>query len=230
MRERSRRPNGRLGHAASQTRKDQCRHVSHVGPWWPMHFVKVCRRAAILKNRTTKMRQNWAPVNIQAGTLAQFSADQRRSVAQYRSNVHGGSMGLGCEIPEGIASDRFDRTDTAYVVATDFLGRVAGISRLQPTARPYLLAEVISYLIEGGKVPSSPDIWELSCFSAINPTRATSEIRKVFYTPVARSLLFGILSIAIFRGARKLITVVPVELEALLANIMSQCNALARPP
>ena len=75
-----------------------------------------------------------------------------------------------------------------YVVGEE-AGRVVGCARLLPTTRPYLLGEVCPQLLNGMPPPSSPEIWELSRFAALDFDEKRTSPLGQFSSPVAVELL-----------------------------------------
>ena len=56
--------------------------------------------------------------------------------------------------------DQYDTPATVYLVWIDEDGMVRGTSRLNPTDRPYMLADLWSDMVVDCKLPHSPYIWE----------------------------------------------------------------------
>lgn len=123
-------------------------------------------------------------------------------------------LGWELQSSNGMELDQFDRPDTIYVVAQNDAGQVTGCARLLPTDRPYLLGEVFPQLLNGMKPPSSPDIWELSRFAAVDFD--DQAVSGQFSSPIAVELLRKALACATSHGAKRLITVSPLGVERLL--------------
>ena len=102
-----------------------------------------------------------------------------------------------------------------YVVAQDDDGHVSGCARLLPTTRPYLLGEVFPQLLNGLLPPSSPDVWELSRFAAVDLNNPAST-QGQFSSPVTIELLQESIACAAALGAKRIITVSPIGVERLL--------------
>ena len=112
--------------------------------------------------------------------------------------------------------DQFDRPDTVYVIVQTDDGDIVGCARLLPTTRPYLLAEVFPQLLNGLPPPRSPEVWELSRFSAVDLNKQAPAVRGQFDSTIALKLLEESIACAASRGARRLITVSPLGVERLL--------------
>jgi acyl homoserine lactone synthase len=138
-------------------------------------------------------------------------------LASYRHKVFVERLGWQLQAEDGLEFDQFDRPDTVYVIARDDEGHVIGCARLLPTTRPYLLGEVFPELMHDLPVPSSPEIWELSRFAAVDVNgAATMSPLGQFSSPIAVNLLQASIDSAAERGARQLITVSPLGIERLL--------------
>lgn len=139
-------------------------------------------------------------------------------LSSYRHEVFVEHLGWDLDTPEGIEQDQFDRQDTVYVVARNDDGNINGCARLLPTTKPYLLGEVFPELLNGLAPPSSPEIWELSRFAALDVAVAPSPARGQISSPIAVCLLKNALQTAANYGARHLITVSPIGIERLLRS------------
>ncbi len=62
----------------------------------------------------------------------------------------------------GMEWDQYDTPAAVYLLWRDDAGAVRGVARLIPTTFPYMIKELWPHLIEGGALPSRPDVWELS--------------------------------------------------------------------
>jgi acyl homoserine lactone synthase len=152
-----------------------------------------------------------------------LSGDQERlpcglyeSVARYRHKVFVEQLGWQLETQDGHEFDQFDRSDTIYVVAQDEEGHIFGCARLLPTSRPYLLGEIFPQLLNGLAPPCSPDVWELSRFSAVDLVGSATTPVGRFSSAVGIRLLQESLACAAAHGARRVITVSPLGVERLL--------------
>lgn len=130
---------------------------------------------------------------------------------------------------DGMELDQFDRPDTAYVIARDESGEVIGSARLLPTTGPYLLGEVFPQLLHGLPVPSSPAVWELSRFAAVDLAARRTSALSQFSSPIAVGLLRAAIRVAADRGAERLITVSPLGIERLLRRAGFHAHRAAPP-
>lgn len=137
-------------------------------------------------------------------------------VAHYRHQVFVERLGWQLQTRDGVELDQFDRPDTVYVIAQDDDRDIIGCARLLPTTRPYLLAEVFPQLLNGLTPPRSPNVWELSRFSAVDLNRPVHGARQQFASPTSLRLLQESIACAASHGARRLITVSPLGVERLL--------------
>nr|CCA87921.1 acyl-homoserine-lactone synthase (Autoinducer synthesis protein solI) [Ralstonia syzygii R24] len=122
---------------------------------------------------------------------------------------------LPCE--EGRECDQFDRTDTMHLIALGDREEIVGCARLLPTTRPYLLESVFPALLNGQPPPSSPQVWELSRFAAVDFSQDRRSVMKQFSVREAVELMRISMVCAKYCGARKLVTVSPMGVERLLA-------------
>lgn len=81
---------------------------------------------------------------------------------------------LPCEA--GHEFDQFDRSDTKHLIALGQGEDIVGCARLLPTTRPYLLESVFPALLNGQPPPSSPEVWELSRFAAVDFSEDTPSL------------------------------------------------------
>jgi N-acyl-L-homoserine lactone synthetase len=63
---------------------------------------------------------------------------------------------------DGLEYDEFDTPSAVYLVWRDADRIVRGLVRLLRTDRPYMLKTYWPHLVEGGQLPESPDIWEMT--------------------------------------------------------------------
>ena len=122
---------------------------------------------------------------------------------------------LPCEA--GHEFDQFDRSDTKHLIALGQGEDIVGCARLLPTTRPYLLESVFPTLLNGHPPPSSPEVWELSRFAAVDFSEDTPSLLKQFSVRAAVELLRISMACAKHCGAKKLVTVSPMGVERLLA-------------
>lgn len=139
-------------------------------------------------------------------------------LSSYRHEVFVELLGWDLDTPEGIEQDQFDQQDTVYVVARTDEGNINGCARLLPTTKPYLLGEVFPELLNGRAPPSSPEVWELSRFAAVDVSVAPTSTRGQLSSPIAVGLLKNALQTAASYGAKHIITVSPIGIERLLRH------------
>lgn len=101
---------------------------------------------------------------IEAFSLAtaHFYQDAMASQARLRYDVFVRQRGLDHLSFDELEFDEFDTPSALYMVWRDEERRVRGLARLLRTDRPYMLAKYWPYLVEGGALPNSPDIWEVT--------------------------------------------------------------------
>lgn len=155
-------------------------------------------------------------MNIVSGSQAELPRSLYTDLGCYRHEVFVELLQWDLNTPEGIEQDQFDRQDTVYVIARDDEGRINGCARLLPTTKPYLLGEVFPELLNGLAPPSSPEIWELSRFAAVDVSDISASPRGQLSSPVAIALLRDTIQSAARLGAKRLITVSPIGVERLL--------------
>jgi len=154
-------------------------------------------------------------MNVISGAPEVLPKGLYSKISHYRHNVFVEQLGWELQTQDGAEADQFDRPDTVYVVAQDDEGHVFGCARLLPTTRPYLLGEVFPQLLNGLPPPSSPDVWELSRFAAVD-LNSQSPTQGQFSSPVAIELLQESIDCAAAHGAKRIITVSPIGVERLL--------------
>lgn len=139
-----------------------------------------------------------------AGTAKEWPPHIYPQILRYRHRIFVDELGWDIPNRDGMESDQFDREDTVHVVARDSFGEVSAYSRLLPTVKPYLLAEIFPQLMDGRRLLRSEDTWELSRFTARN-SAGTPVSRKVVFSSVAKELLLFSISAAAELGAKNLI-------------------------
>ena len=155
-------------------------------------------------------------MDLVSGARESLLPDLYSKVVHYRHKIFVERLGWPLHTQNGVELDQFDRPDTVYVIAQDDEGRVIGCARLLPTIRPYLLADVFPHLLNGLEPPCSPDVWELSRFSAVDLNGRVYFKRQQFSSSIAISLLRESIACAASLGAKRLITVSPLGVERLL--------------
>lgn len=137
-------------------------------------------------------------------------------ISHYRHQVFIEKLGWELPTQNGRELDQFDRPDTIYVVAQNEEGHISGCARLLPTTHPYLLGDVFPQLLNGSLPPSSPNIWELSRFAAVDFSNQISSALGQLSSPIAIELLRESIACAAKHGAQRIITVSPIGVERLL--------------
>ena len=155
-----------------------------------------------------------------SGSTKEWSTDIYSELLRYRYRVFVEKLGWDVPSRDGMESDQFDREDTVHVVARDSAGVVRAYSRLLPTVKPYLLAEVFPQLMDGQRLPQCEDTWELSRFTAQDPDTDCLTNSKLAFSPIAVALLRHSVSVAAGRGAKNLIFVSSPA----MATLMSRAN------
>ena len=156
-------------------------------------------------------------MHLSSGTASQLCTTTYEQLGIYRRQVFVERLGWELRTPNGQEQDQFDRPDTVYLVARDENSAIIGCARLLPTTEPYLLSEVFPQLFNGLKPPSSPDIWELSRFAAVDlNTKPESANFMQFSASIAAKLLGASIECAKSHGAKHLVSVSPVGVERLI--------------
>ncbi len=96
---------------------------------------------------------------------SEYSAHMRE-LWQQRYKVFVEKMGWSLDCPQGIERDRYDRSDTIYLMSIDDQGKLKGAMRLLPTTKAHLMNELFPTLCASG-VPSGEKIWEISRFYSL---------------------------------------------------------------
>jgi N-acyl-L-homoserine lactone synthetase len=152
------------------------------------------------------------------------------SVARYRHQVFVQRLGWKLRCRDGLEYDQYDRADTVYIVAQERKsGEIRGTARLLPTTAPYLLRDVFPQLLHGLPAPSSPDIWELSRFAAVDLRSPAPAEREQFSLQTSAALLHAVLTCAAKHGAHQLVTVSPIGVEQLLSRAGFVVSCIAPP-
>lgn len=106
-------------------------------------------------------------------------------------------------VEHGREHDWFDLIGPHYLIAHQNASVAFGCCRLLPTTGPNMLRDIFPFLIENGRAPASPAIWEVSRF-AIDP-RASGE--GFGFGAIAAGMLAEMFR---FSGARQVETLVGV--------------------
>lgn len=167
-----------------------------------------------------------------SGTSTSLAAEVLVGLARFRHRVFVEMLGWELQTRDGLELDQFDRADTVYVAARNTHGAVVGIARLLPTTRPYLLRDVFPQLLHDQPLPSTPAVWELSRFAAVDfdgvRSAPMSPMAQVS-SPVAVGLLREAMMVAAGLGAQRLITVSPLGVERLLRKAGFRAHRAAPP-
>lgn len=153
-----------------------------------------------------------------SGLKTELPAGLYTHLSHYRHDVFIDILGWNLNTPDGIEQDQFDREDTMYIIAKSNNGNINGCARLLPTTQPYLLQEVFPQLLNGAAPPESPDIWELSRFTAMDVSKSMAGKAGHLSSPIAVKLLESVIDMAAIFGVKKLITVSPVGVERLMRH------------
>jgi len=156
-------------------------------------------------------------MKVISGVSTGFPDGLFSEISSYRHKVFIEMLGWELPTQNGLELDQFDRPDTVYVVSQDDDGAINGCARLLPTNRPYLLGEVFPQLLNGLPAPSTPDVWELSRFAAVDfNNQSSSSALSQFSSEITLSLLRHAAAYAAKHGAKRIITVSPLGVERLL--------------
>jgi N-acyl-L-homoserine lactone synthetase len=108
--------------------------------------------------------------------------------------------------------DQFDNLAATYIIWSDTQGVARGTARLCTTARPYMLKEVFSHLVDG-ELPSTDKILEGSRF-CVDKTMHPNVRQKI-----QRELVYGYLEYALAHNCKAIIGVMhPVYWRGLFAK------------
>ncbi len=116
----------------------------------------------------------------------------------------------------GFEPDPFDAPDTGYVVHRSADGGMTGFVRLQPTNKPYQLAQSHGHLFNGLPPPCTREVWELSRLTAPDLHLSAPCIDDTRRSPIAAALLKAALQSALLSGARRAVTLGSLPVERLL--------------
>ena len=87
--------------------------------------------------------------------------------------------------------DQYDNPAATYLVWRDETGKARGSSRLYPTDRPYMLAEVFPYLVSKIPMPQSARIWEGSRF-CVDANLKPETRKRIIQELIVSYLEFGL--------------------------------------
>jgi N-acyl-L-homoserine lactone synthetase len=163
-------------------------------------------------------------MEIISGVSAHLPPQLLTALAHYRYQVFVKKLGWPLQCQDNLEFDDFDKPDTIYVIALNASKKIIGSTRLLPTTRPYLLEEVFPQLVASCPPPKSPEVWELSRFSAIDLDAPDSSYHSSLASSVSVGLLRTSMQCAAKRGAKRLITVSPLGVERLLHKLGFQAR------
>jgi len=155
---------------------------------------------------------------VMTGSASQLPHGLEVALATYRHKVFVEALRWQLPVVNGLERDQFDRDDTLYAVARESNGDVCGCARLLPTTKAYLLDEVFPELMNGGLLPHSHDVWELSRFSTM-PTDESIRISQAEARSRFCTLFAAVGQAARSHGAERLITVTALGVERILRSI-----------
>lgn len=145
-----------------------------------------------------------------------LSAQERQAIARYRYEVFVETMGwqLPCEV--GHEQDEFDTEHAVHIVArTAAQDRIIGYGRLVPTVQPYLLQRHFASLFNGATVPCSKEVWELSRYTSVDPSRGCAQLPSDLEFWVGKRVLLEAMRLTATRGAGSLVCCTTVGIERL---------------
>lgn len=155
---------------------------------------------------------------VVTGSASQLPHGLEVALATYRHRVFIEGLRWQLPVANGLERDQFDRADTLYAVAREPNGDICGCARLLPTTRAYLLDEVFPELVNGGLLPHSPDVWELSRFSTM-PADGSIRMSQAEARSRFCALFAAAVQVARAHGAVRLITVTALGVERILRSI-----------
>ncbi len=97
----------------------------------------------------------------------------------------------GLQVIRDMEFDEYDQPDTYYIIHLDKKGEVDAACRLNPTSKPYMIAEHYPEFVEDIPLPHSNTIWEISRFCASKQARTDSKGR-ITGQLIAAALEFGL--------------------------------------
>lgn len=152
-------------------------------------------------------------INLITEQNAHKHRDLLSQMHRQRYRIFKEQLGWDVESVNGEERDEFDRSDTAYIVATDNSGRVEGSWRLLSTSKPYMASTVFLPLFDGHEPPVSNNVWECSRF-AVDPAKRQITNAGVDATTV--NLFVAIVEFAVTYGVREIVTVEDIIVSRLI--------------
>jgi acyl homoserine lactone synthase len=150
-------------------------------------------------------------------------------LAHYRYQVFVERLGWQLPVQNQAETDRFDSSDSVYVVAEEPDGEISGCARLLPTNGPYLLSAEFPEVLNGAPPPCDPTIWELSRFCAVHLSRRSATSLADFPNSAAALLMREAMACAAAHGARRLITVTALAMERLIRRLGIHSHRMGPP-
>lgn len=166
---------------------------------------------------------------FRSGTTKDWPTATYPALLRYRYRVFIEKLGWDLRASDGMESDQFDRDDTVHVASHDRAGNINAYSRLLPTVKPYLLAEVFPELMDGGHLPCCDKTWELSRFTAHSADGACKPEGGTYFSPAAVALLHKSVIAARERGADNLIFVSSPGMATLMARADFNVQRIGNP-
>ena len=115
---------------------------------------------------------------------------------------------------DGLEYDRFDDTDSVYMLTTGPNDSVSGGWRLRPTTQGYMLRDVFPQLLNGHPAPEDPGVWEISRFAVDAGSGERSGALSLSRS--ARALFIDAWKFAAQHGIYRYVLVTTLALERLL--------------
>ena len=115
---------------------------------------------------------------------------------------------------DGLEYDRFDDTDSVYMLTTGPNDSVSGGWRLRPTTQGYMLRDVFPQLLNGHPAPEDPGVWDISRFAVDAGSGARSGALSLSRS--ARALFIDAWKFAAQHGIFRYVLVTTLALERLL--------------
>lgn len=139
----------------------------------------------------------------------------RLTIGRYRHQVF--VQGLQWKLPavDDIERDEFDVASAMHVLVYDDAGALIGYARLLPTTQPYLLGTHFPHLVDGGLLPCSRFVWELSRFAASDVANVVDGDWPPVQSQVGERLLREAIRFVASQGGRQIVFCTTVAIERL---------------
>ena len=161
-----------------------------------------------------------------SGTVKEWPAHIYMEFLRYRHRIFIEKLGWNLPRHDGMEFDQFDREDTIHIAARNRVGEINAYSRLLPTLKPYLLAEVFPQLMDSRCLPRRRDTWELSRFTARDPYTNGPAARQFFFSLRSVELLCHSVATASLQGAKNLVFVGSPGMVTLMARANFNVQAI----